>query len=265
MKWTFILILPAIVSFLWALAIVLLKRRPTRAQIVLSLTMILMAFAIVVLDVFFRGRAGKLFIYDFVFESVAVLCAPFYYLGLCVLTEPRGATLRQRHSFILPLLFIVVLIVGSFWLGPRRYEELCYALREVGADFIPGDAPWNFMLFLTHWFFPAFLLIMSFILILIGTLKVRLYQRRFNSYYADDMNLPYVDSRQMLFFTWIFIPLGALTIYIIIFRPLYYKYWLILCASLLSVLQFMMGLFAFRLNHDARSLAEYIRNKQQNN
>ena len=263
MKWSFILILPALVSLFWALATLLLKRRPTRAQIVLSLTMILMAFAIVVLDVFFRGRAGKLFIYDFVFETAAVLCAPFYYMGICALTEPRGATLRQRRSFVLPLLFIVALIAGSFWLGPRRYEELCYALRDTGASFIPGDTPWNFMLFWTHWFFPAFLLIMSFILVLFGTRKVQLYQRRFNSYYADDMQLPYFNTRNLVVFAWIFLPLGALSIFIIIFRPYYYKYWLILCASLLSVLQFIVGLFTYRLNHDARFLAEYIRNKNQ--
>ena len=261
MKWTFLLILPAIVSLMWALATLLLKRRPTRAQTVLSLALILMAFAIVVLDVFFRGRAGKLFIYDFVFETTAVLCAPFYYLGLCALTESRGATLRQRRSFVLPLFFIVGLVAGSFWVGPRRYEEMCYAIRETGASFIPGYAAWNFMLFWTHWFFPVFLLAMSFVLVLMGTRKVRLYQRRFNSYYADDMNLPYIDTRQLLVFTWIFLPLGALSIIIIIFRPLYYKYWLILCASLLTVLQFMVGLFTYRLNHDARLLAEYIRNK----
>lgn len=263
MKWSFIIILPAIVSLFWALATMFIKRRPTRAQTILSLTMILMAFSIVVLDVFFRGRAGKLFIYDFVFEATAVLCAPFYYLGLCALTEPRGATLRQRRSFVLPLLFIVALVAGSFWLGPRRYEELCYAIRETGATFFPGDAPWNFMLFWTHWFFPAFLLIMSFLLLLIGARKVRLYQQRFNSYYADDMDLPYIDTRQLLFFTWIFLPLVTLTIFIITFRPFYYKYLLIGCAVLLSVLQYMIGRFTYRLNHDARYLAEYIRKKNQ--
>lgn len=264
MKWSFIIILPALVSLFWALATLLLKSRPTKAQIILCLMQILLAFAFVVLDVFFRGRAGKLFIYDFVFESAAVLCAPIYYLGLCALTEPRGATLRQRHCLIPPLLFIIVLIVGSFSLGPRRYEELCFALRETGADFIPGDTPWNFMLFWTHWFFPAFLLIMSTILIFIGARKVRLYQRRFNSFYADDMNLPYIDTRQINIFTWIFLPLGLLSIIIIIFRPLYYKYWLIACAILISVLQFLVGLFTYRLNHDAQYLAEYIKTKNEN-
>ena len=264
MKWTYILFLPAVVSFLWALATLLLKRSPTRAQIVLSLTQMMMAFAIVVLDVFFRGRAGRLFIYDFVFETVAALCGPLYYTGICALTEPRGATLRQRRSFILPLLFVIGLTIGAFWLGPRRYDQLCYTLRETGASFVSGDSAWNFMLFWSHWFFAGFLLIVSFVFVILGTRKVRLYQRRFNSYYADDMNVPYIDSRQLVLFTWLFLPLSVIIIFAIDFRPPYYKYWLIGSSVLLSVLQFGMGLFTYKLNHDARYLAEYIRQKSMN-
>lgn len=263
MKWSFALYLPAVISLLWVIATLVTKRRPTRAQITLCLMQLLLAFAIVVLDVFFRGRAGSLFIYNFLFEFVAVLCAPMYYLGLCSLTEPRGTTLRQRRSFLVPLLFIIGLVAGSFWLGPRRYEELCYAIRESGATFIPGDAPWNFMLFWTHWFFMAFLLIMSYLFLVVGTRKVYLYQRRFNSFYADGMNLPRFDIRQLLILNWVFLPLSVLSIFFINFRPLNYKYWLIGLVVLISALQFMIGLFTYRLRHDARSLAGYIQEKNK--
>jgi len=251
--------LPAAISAAWALVIMATKRRPTRAQLVLSMTMLVIAFSSVVLGIFFRGRAGSLFIYDFVFECFSMICAPMYYVGICSLTEARGASLRQRRVFFIPLFFIVGLTVGAFWLGPRRYEEMCHLLRDETVGWIAGDTAWNFMLYWDHYFFPVLMLLMSTILIFISSRKVHLYQRRFNSYYAKDMHIPFIDSREISIFTWIFLPLGVLVVLLIDLRPFYYKYWLIGCMVILSVLQFFMGRFVYRLNYDARFLADYIR------
>ncbi len=264
MKWSFILFLPALVSICWAIATLAFKRRVTHAQMVLSLTQLMVAFDIIVLVVFFRGRAGSLFIYDFVFESMAVFCMPMYYIGICALTEARGATLKQRRVFLAPIFFILGLTVGAYWLGPRRYEEMCYAIIDDTAGWIPGDAAWNFLYFWDHWLFPVFTLLLIAVLALLSYSKVRLYQRRFNSYYAEDMNVPFIDSRTLSVFTWLFIPLGIIVVCFIDFRPYLFKYWLIVCAVLLSVLQFLMGRFVYRLDYDARYLAEYIKKKTEN-
>ena len=261
MKWSYILFLPALVSLLWSLAIVVLRRHVTRAHLLLSLMLLLEAFAIAVLAIYFRGRAGSLFIYDFVFEAIAMFCGPLYYVGICSLTEPRGTTLRQRQSFFVPILFVAGLTVGSFWLGPRRYEAMCYALREGGTTWIAGDNAWNFMLFWDHWLFPILLLAASTWFIIAASAKMRLFRRRFNSFYADGDKLRKVDSRELKILTWCFLPLGLLVVLLIDLRPLYYKYWLIVCSILLTVIQFLVGRFTFRLDYDARFLAEYIRNK----
>lgn len=261
MKWSYILFLPAIVSAAWALATTVLKRRPTRAQVVLSLMLLIEAMAMTVLVVLFRGQEGKLFIYDFMFEILAMVSGPMYYVGICSHTEARGATLSQRRVFFIPLLFIVCLTVGAFWLGPRRYEEMCYAIVEGNATWIAGDSAWNYLLFMDHFLFPVLLIIMSFILILMATNKVNRYQKRFNSYYAEDMNIPFFNSRGGNILAWVFLPLAGLFFIAIDFRPHYYKYWLIVCSLLLTVLQFIMGHFTFRMNYDARKLADYIRNK----
>ncbi|MBR1549709.1 MAG: hypothetical protein IJ634_03640 [Bacteroidales bacterium] len=262
MKWSFVIILPAVVAILWALATLLLKRSCTRAQLLLSLAQLLLAFANIDLLVFFRGTAGRLFIYDFLFETTALLFGPLLYIGFCSLVEPRGATLRQRHSFILPLLFIVGLVVGAFWLGPRRYDQLCYAIREGNAAFIPGDSAWNFLLFWDHILFPTLLLPLSFLLLLMATNKVRSYQRRFNSYYARGLNLPFIDSRHLILVTWLFLPITVALVLLVNLRPFYYKYWLIGCSLILAVLLFLLGRFIFRLDSDARTLADFIRHKQ---
>lgn len=259
MKWSFILILPAAVAILWSLATLLLKRRLTRAQLLLSLTQLLLAFAIIDLYVFFRGTAGRLFIYDFLFVTTSLFYGPLLYLGFCSLVEPRGVTLRQRHSFILPLLFIPGLVAGSFWLGPRRYDQFCYAIREDYAAFIPGDHAWNFMLFWDHILYPVLLVLLDFVLFLMATAKVRRYQRRFNSYYARRLNLPFIDSRHLILFTWLFLPLAVAVVHLVYLRPYYYKYWLIASSILVAILLFFLGRFIYRLDSDARDLADFIR------
>lgn len=261
MKWSFILILPAAVAILWSLATLLLKRRPTRAQLLLSLTQLLLAFAIIDLDVFFRGTAGRLFIYDFLFVTTSLLCGPLLYLGFCSLVEPRGVTLRQRRSFILPLLFIAGLVAGSFWLGPRRYDQLCYAIREGHAAFHHSDHAWNFMLLWVHILYPLLLVLLDFVLLLMATAKVRRYQRRFNSYYARGLNRPFIDSRYLILFSWLFLPLAVAVVLLVDLRPHYYKYWLIASSILVAVLLFLLGRFIYRLDHDARALADFIRRK----
>lgn len=90
MKWSFILFLPAVVSMCWALATIAFKRRLTHAQVILSLTQVMVAFGITMLIVLFRGRAGSLFIYDFVFEVLAVFCMPMYYIGICSSPKPAA-------------------------------------------------------------------------------------------------------------------------------------------------------------------------------
>lgn len=259
MKWSFILFLPALVSVLWVLATVLLKKQMTRAQLLLSLTLLLEGMSMVLLAVFFRGRAGSLFIYDYLFETLVMFCAPMYYIGICALTEPRGATLLQRRIFFLPLLFVLGLTIGAFELGPRRYELLCHALREGGASYIGGDGAWNFMLFWTHWFFPAFALALITVMVIITSIKVRRYQRRFNSYYADNLNAPKITTRLLHILSWCIAPLAVLAVFFVEYRPFYYKYWLILVSVLLAVLQHFSGRFCYRMDYDARYLADLVR------
>ena len=106
--------LPAIVSAVWALVIVMRYRRPTRSQVILSLMLLIEAVGMTVFGIFFRGQEEQIFIYTFTFEVLSVVCGPMYYIGICSHTEPRGATLKQRRVFLLPLLFIIGLTVAAF-------------------------------------------------------------------------------------------------------------------------------------------------------
>lgn len=261
MKWSYILYLPAFVSAVWALIIVMGRRRPTRSQVILSLMLFIEAVAMTVFGVFFRGQEEHIFIYTYTWEVLAVVCGPMFYIGICAHTEARGATLEQRRVFLIPLLFIIGLTVAVFWLGPRRYEEMCLFYRENGISWNKEDPAWNFMTIWKYGVFPVVLIVYSFILVLIATRKIRRFQQRYNSYYAEDMNLPFFNMRDLNTIVWIFIPLAGLIYYACYFRPPYYKYWLIVSVTLLAGVQFMSGLWAYRMKYDARYLAEYIRNK----
>ena len=65
MKWSYIMYLPAFVSAIWALVIVMGRRRPTRSQVVLSLMLLIEAVAMAVFGVFFRGQEEQIFIYTY--------------------------------------------------------------------------------------------------------------------------------------------------------------------------------------------------------
>lgn len=263
MKWSYILFLPAVVTMLWALATLTLKRRPTRAQIILGVMLVLEAFAMIVISVFFRGKAGSLFIYDFLFVSTAMFCVPIYYVGICSLTEPRGATLKQRRTFALPILYVLGLTGGAYWLGPRRYEEMCYAIREGNDGWIAGDAAWNFMYFWDHILFPSAIIISCLVLMLMAAHKSRVFSNRFNSFYAKDIDVPKIGHRQLLTYTCIFLVLAVVTVLLIDLRPYYYKYWLILTAILMTGMQFVIGRYIFHLDYDARYVAWYVKQKNE--
>lgn len=256
MKWSFLLFLPALVSVLWATATLLLRRKLNRAQVLLSLTLILEAFAMTVMFVFFRGKAGGLFIYDFLFQSVALLIIPMYYMGICSLCEPRGVTLKQRRSFFVPLLYILILTVGAFNLGPRRYEIMCHAIGNQSARFIAGDMAWNFMLTVSQIVFPLLLFFFSILIMASANRKFRVFINRYNTFYSDRMHKPRVKSVMLNVTSLAFFLLGFAQVLLITYRPYYYKYWLIACAVLVTVIQFFFGRQVYRMRYDARYLAK---------
>lgn len=259
MKWSYILFLPALVSLLWAGCTLLFKRRLTAAQVLLSIMLVMLAAAMVMLGVYFRGHSGVLFLYDYIFEVLTTLSIAIFYLGVCALTEPRGVKMNQRMVMLVPLFFIAGLTAGAYSLGWRGYDQLCHNIVNGDVAYIAGDIDYNFMLFWDHWFFPAFMLVYGAVLLFVGTRKVWVYKQRFNSYYAENLHERPIDCRMLVIFAWMFLPLGVLTFWAIDFRPYYYKYWLIVLSLAMAVMQWLFGRFIYRLDHDAVFLADYIR------
>lgn len=266
MKWSFILYLPAVVSIAWALIIALTKKHLTHAQILFCILLMLNAFTITLAGVYFRGQAGRLFIYDYLLEVSTITCLPMYYVTICSLTGPRGATLRQRRVFIFPIIFTIGLTIGAFGMHPSRYQAMCLHVFENGSiPWSPDDASYNFMVLWNQIVFPVMAFVMGIVLLLNSGRKVRIYKERFNTCYAQGLNVPKLNAREIVIVTWVFLPFIMLTIFLIAYRPYYYKYWLILCAILLTVIQYLTGRFAYRYDYDARFLADYIRNKESSN
>ncbi|MBP3762541.1 MAG: hypothetical protein J6I49_01525 [Bacteroidales bacterium] len=263
MHWTYITYLPAVVSALWPLAIFARKKHPTRAQLLLSAAMLMVAFALVMGTVILRGRTYSLFIYQYLLQLVAILAGPVYYIAICALTEPRGSSLRQRHSLVLPLLFILALSLLVLLLGPRRYEHLCLLFRYRMLFPLEGDTLWNLTSILSYPVFTALLLATDLPLLFMASRKCRVYQSRFNSYYAEGINAPKHNSRPIHIIAWLFLPLALAAVLIIALRPAFQKYLLVAIALLLSVLQFLLGRYTYSLDFDARYLAQIVKMKNE--
>ena len=182
-------------------------------------------------------------------------------MGICSLTEPRGATLRQRRTFLIPILFVLGLTCCAFWLGPRRYEQMCYAIREGEAGWIQGDMAWNAMYLLDHILFPSVFLVAALVLMGLAAHKSHVFSVRFNAFYAQGINVPKISSRQLNTYTLAFLIVGAITVMLIDLRPYYYKYGMIVCAVLITVLQFIIGRYIYRLDYDARYVANLVKEK----
>jgi hypothetical protein len=143
---------------------------------------------------------------------------------------------------------------------PSRYQAMCLEVFDSGhIPWHPGDLGYNFMVLWNQIVFPLLMIIMGAVLLFMSERKVRRYKQRFDSYYAQGLNMPRLNIREIVIITWLFLPFIMLTIYLIAYRPYYYKYWLILCALMLTVIQYLTGRFAYRYNYDARFLADYIR------
>lgn len=261
MKWTYLLYLPVVVSVFWSVLILATKKHPTRAQIILSIQMLLLAFASAILIVIYRGRTDNLFIYEYIFELVAILCGPLYYIGICALTEARGSTLRQRRILLIPFLFILALTVGSFLIGPKQYNLLCHQFRFSSVAFQPGNPAWNFMHIWSHHVFLILLLILNPLILFVASRKNIIFQKRFNSYYADGIGAPKLHSRILVAISWLFFPVVALVVSAVLFRPLFAKYVLLVAFALLAILLHFTGRYIYRLDYDARYLAQFIKNK----
>lgn len=264
MKWSFILYLPVVVSVAWALIIALTKKRLTHAQILFCISLIVDAFAITMAGIYFRGKVDSLYLYDYLLEVSATLCAPIFYIAICSLTEPRGATLKQRHIFFIPLLFTIGLTIGAFSMHPSRYQAMCLEVFDSGhIPWHPGDFGYNFMILWNQLVFPLVTVVTGILLLISSLRKARLFKQRFDSFYAEGLNMPKLNIREIVIVAALFMPFGLLFIYLIVFRPFYYKYWLILCALILTVIQYFAGRFAYRYDYDARYLAEYIRKQNE--
>lgn len=251
--------LPAAMSAFWAVATVILKRKPTTAQILLALMQAFLAAAAVMLAIYFRGHSGVLFIYNYLFECFSALVPVLLYIGVCSLTEPRGVSRGQRLTLLVPMIFIAGLTLGALGVGWRGYDELCHSMVEGSYSYQEAGFSMRFLYLWNVWAYPLMLVVYGSVLLILSTRKVWYYQKRFNSYYADGLQVRHIDSRILVVLSWLFLPLAVLSFWAVIMRPYYYKYWLIALSMMLTVVQFFVGQFVYRVDYDAAYLAEYVR------
>ena len=261
MNWLYIIFLPVAASLLWPFLMVMVKRNPLLSQMILGLTMTIEAFAMIMLFITLHGKTDELFIYDFLLLVSVATCGPLYFTGICALTEPRGASPRQRRVLIIPLLYTAGLTIGAWLMGIRNYEAMCLAIHNGSIAWNGSGTGWQFMYIWHNIVFGFLLVVVNIILMVIANRKLTVFRNRFNSFYADRLGKPLPKHRPVTIFSWIFLPLCLALLLLITHNPRAAKYLTVFLSVVIAAIQFFYGRYIYNLNYDARYLNKLLNEK----
>lgn len=261
----YLLLLPVLVSVGWVLYLLLLPRPRVRAHWLLGLSQLLEAFTLLGLVIYLTSAEGTLFIYDYIFELSAMFCIPVAYLGICSLTEPRGLSLAQRRVLLWPLLFVVGLTFGAFWLGPRRYDILCHLEFRGEHALQEGDAAWNFMMVWDRYIFWLMLIVGALVWVIMGMRKMHRFEQRYRNYYAVQLGEGRVRLGALTVVNTALSPLVLIGVAVLLHGGECSPVVLAAVTVLLVLMQWRKGYDIFRQQIDARLLAQVVRKQMEAN
>lgn len=250
MVWTYLFTLPAVVSFFWPLMIIFCKRQVFTAQWIMVATQILTGFTIF----FYMGEIAARYIYNCIFVTFASLCVPMYYMFVCSLTSREGISRKHRWSFIPSFLFLIIYYILILALGPERYQMyMDSVVAEGNTDLLPSKA-YSLMVFVGYYGFPVFMMLLSLILFSIGLVRIHRYHSMLAYVAGDNISKVRRLDRPMVIFTYTAI-LIALVFVIVPQHILSASPFIVIPLSIIaSLIQFILGFYAFRLSGSAEHL-----------
>ena len=252
MRWTFFFVMPAVVSFFWPLMTLMRKRQVLTAQWIMLATQVLTGLAIF----FYMGEIAARYIYNCIFVSLAALCVPMYYMFVCSLTSPEGIKREDRWAFIPSFLFLLMYFILVFILRTDRFQLYMDNVVGLGNTDLRPSKAYSLMVFVGYYGFPLFMAVQSLVLFVVGLVKLHRYHSLIA--YVEGKNLAEVRKmdRPVVIFTYSVVPVALVFVlvpqHILTSSP----YIVIPLAVVVSVLQFLVGFYAYRLNYSAEQLAK---------
>lgn len=175
MNWLLLLIIPAIPCLLFPVVTFARKKKLLKAQVMGNLTMIFLAFALMMLAVFVTDANTHSLSVHIFYTILAVFVAPMVFLTVCSGTQVDGPTVRQRReAAILPVLYLIGYVIILNILGTDRFQVYVNQLFEgVNHDLeLPGIYSW-----MRAWDFYAFRGLLALQTVVFLVMMVRLLHR----------------------------------------------------------------------------------------
>lgn len=245
-----------IVSFIWPLAIVLLRHRVIGAQWLMTAALIFMGLSMVVYSTFFNSFLSGEYLLVILFMVFALTTLPLTQMSVTSLTYPKGVPYRAR-LLVLPSLVMVLLMVTSVALSGADIYRLWI---ERGADGIGGrffSGSWRYDLIVAVHFYLFWFTIVGETLFVAAYSIVQLFRfRRMLGEYYGANQLYRANIRGTCLAVAVNCICIALSLLLFPFnspRPL----WAVLLTCIVeSVVIFLMGMYVYRIYFGAEDLQQ---------
>ena len=178
-----IFLTPALATLVWPIRTILSSKPVLLAKWDLSAMQFFTSMAIVFFAANNYGLIIHPYIGDVIYTIMCVFTFPFYYMFLCELTRPYGATVKDRRgAFLPPILYCIIFMFIVFNLGDEKYAV--YADRVLlHKDYtILHDFFYDAMHLFGYWGFDLFLFLQMVIFISSGFVRLRRYRKRLEDY-----------------------------------------------------------------------------------
>ena len=253
-------IIPIIASFVGPIYLLLMKKRISRAQWLLMITMIIVGVTLILYNIWNSTNKYNNCIYDFLFTFSGILCPPLYYLFICEYTERKGGLkLKSRRAFIPAVIYLTILSICTLGLGAEQYDSLVSGYQSGLPEWDRYDNPfWNMMIVWNYYGSIIFLIAETLFFVFIGWRKLYKYLSLLKSYQNELTKYALFFSRFITFFS-VTALIIACSVLIVIYTGTYFEGLQSLMVIVITLLQLSFGFLLIHLDYDATKMDPIIK------
>lgn len=258
-------ILVGFFTILWPLIILLGKKQVLRCQWIYLFSQVTIAAALFLYATFYIPSLNREYVLCFMFTIISMFCAPMYYLFIVSLTSMEGVTKRHRRVFIVPLAYsLSILTLGLLLHAPGYKLFLTNVYHHGDYSFIEGYTAYNLMVLVGYYGFLALMFVSILTVSIAAAVMAVRHHRTLKEYYASYALL---QRRNNIIITLVSCIIVFCTVVLfgirISSRPPQIQ--MAILASLASVMELILGYYAYNITYSAEELGlDILKNDSKN-
>lgn len=250
--------IPGLVSLFWPVMVLLVKKKPTRAQWLMAASCTVIGFSMILYSTYFNTNLQSEYFLNFLYTTISLFGAPLLYQYILCQTSLDGLSYRSRVVFapsvVMTMIIIAVSIIG------RAHGCRLFLSQAVHGGNTALTGPWSYNLMIIFGYY-GFLITLALGVVytaVLGSIKFIQYDKMVSEYYAAN------HMSRIQVGPWIFIyGVSVLLVAIILcIKPLHQLTNIPLLA-VISVIQsvgmFLLGMYAYRQQYTAETLSHKLR------